>query len=152
MLDRGYAGSCIRTSENASYRQLVNKDMKKGRGLRRPRPGVGSQGRSVRLFPHVAVVIIGRGLLAPWELPIGFSCALLCSRANSSAVSLSPACSLAAHSPAGMVVWMNAIAGAVIMPSSITEVTAVASTFFILLKIESLLSCPLPVDSRLYGL
>src|SRR5829696_5206745 len=65
MLDRGYAGSCIRTSENASYRQLVNKDMKKGRGLRRPRPGVGSEGRSVRLFPHVAVIIIGRGLLGP---------------------------------------------------------------------------------------
>jgi hypothetical protein len=32
------------------------------------------------------------------------------------------------------------------------EVTTVASTFFILLNIESLLSCPFPVDRQLYGL
>jgi hypothetical protein len=44
-----------------------------------------------------------------------------------SAVSLSPACSLAAHWPAGMNSWMNANAGAAVMVSINAETKAAAS-------------------------
>ena len=51
-----------------------------------------------------------------------------------SAVSLSPACSLAAHSPAGMNSWMNAKAGEAIMTISTDAVTSAASVLLSLLK------------------
>jgi hypothetical protein len=52
------------------------------------------------------------------------------------AVGLSPACSLAAHSPAGMNAWMNAKAGEAIMTISSDAVTTAASPFFTLPKTE----------------
>src|SRR5215211_2100465 len=55
----------------------------------------------------------------------------------SSAVSLSPACSLVAQSPAGMKSWMNANAGAVITTNMSAATKAAANTIFTLLKMAT---------------
>ena len=40
---------------------------------------------------------------------------------------MSPACSLAAHWPAGMNAWMNANAGAAVAPTNIVDTTKIRS-------------------------
>src|SRR5215211_7557492 len=55
----------------------------------------------------------------------------------SSAVSLSPACSLVAHWPAGMKSWMNANAGAVITTNMSAATKAAANTILALLKMAT---------------
>src|SRR5215216_7820698 len=55
----------------------------------------------------------------------------------SSAVSLSPACSLVAHWPAGMNSWMNANAGAAITTIMSAATKAAANTIFTLPKMET---------------
>ena len=67
----------------------------------------------------------------------------------SSAVSLSPACSLVAHWPAGMNSWMNANAGAAITTIMSAATKAAANTIFTLPKMATslrVLSSPDPYN------
>ena len=57
-----------------------------------------------------------------------------------SAVSLSPACSLEAHSLAGMNAWMNANAGAAVAPTNIVDTTKIRS----ILRMAFITSLPIP--------
>ena len=70
------------------------------------------------------------------------------------AVKFSPAWSLAAQSPAGMVTWMNAKAGVAIMTTINAETNRAARTLFTLLN-EDLLSllacCEIYEEPPLFG-
>ena len=89
------------------------------------RPGC----RSYRLPQQSA-----REFAAPLALPTGGACAGFLNTIAAPAVGLSPAWSLAAHSPAGTVTWMNANAGAAIMTTINAETNTAATTLFTLLN------------------
>jgi hypothetical protein len=108
-------GTHPKLRERLPSRHFVNKGKTKGRGLEQPRPCIGAAPLEQRYF-WGAGQSSGAG-----------GCSIGTRGRCDSAVSLSPALSLAAHWPAGMNSWMNANAGAAVMVSINAETKAAAS-------------------------